>query len=538
MRKILSGIFVSILFATSILGQALPPAPSAILAPPPVTQQRARPPSLDARARAPVAGRVTVRIRAIAVIGARVLPKAAIVDAFAALIGRRATIAQLRAALDRVNKLYADAGYALCRAAIPAQAMRGGVLTVRLREGYIDKVTVKGDAPRLRETLARYTRRLTAERPLRRATLDRFLHRVADIPGVKAGARLTKMNPLTGAVQLVLTAAYHPFNIALSLAPSAVQSLPVLPFVTLDANNLLGDADNFALTALASPRPKDEYFFQFAGSAALGVGGWRIATSDFTAKARANGLPPRFNLSATQWHGELQISDPLIETGAERMTLAGGGYFARMGYDLNHRAIARDRYFAGYLQWSDRRQVTAHFSRALSLRATGGFALSGPLSRSRANAATDFARLGGDAALYYAPDAAFGILLRADGQLASGSLMAGEEVVYGGARFGRGYDSGVLSGDAGLGLTLQPQYGFALAPDWRVTTYAFGDYAHVANTRGDRQGNATLASAGIGFDVTHGAYSAGLGIAQPLKSFSGYRYKLTPRLFGTLRAQF
>jgi hemolysin activation/secretion protein len=537
MQKILSGIFISVLMGTSAMGQALPPAPSAVLMPPVSPPAAAAPPPVRESTRPSIAKPATGRIRAIAVTGARAIPKAAIAKEFSVLIGKRASIAGLRAALDRVNKRYADAGYALCRAAIPAQTMRGGVLTVRVREGYIDKVTVRGDAPRLRETIARYAARLTAMRPLRTAALDRFLRLVADIPGVKVSAGLTKMDPRTGAVHLVLTATYHPFSTALALAPGTVQSLPVLPYVTLGANNLLGDADRFALTALASPRPKDEYFFQFAGSAALGKNGWRIATTDFTAKARANGLPPGIDLSATQWHGELQLSDPLIETGLERMTLTGGGYFARMGYDLNHRGIARDRYFAGYLQWSDHRQVSARFSRMLSLRATGGFALADALSRSRANATTDFARLGADAALYYAPDAAFGILLRADGQLASGSLMAGEEVVYGGARFGRGYDSGVLSGDAGLGLSLQPQYGFALAPDWRVTTYAFGDYAHVANTRGDRQGNATLASAGIGFDVTHGAYSAGLGIAQPLKSFSGYRYKLTPRLFGTLQAQ-
>ena len=115
--------------------------------------------------------------------------------------------------------------------------------------------------------------------------------------------------------------------------------------------------------------------------------------------------------------------------------------------------------------------------------------------------------------------------------------MAGEEDVYGGERFGRGYQGGMLSGDEGLGLSLQPQYRFSLMPDWDAAAYLFGDYAHVVNTRGDGQGNAGLASAGIGFTVMRGGYVAGLGIAEPLKRVPGYAYRLTPRLFGTLRAR-
>ena len=60
------------------------------------------------------------------------------------LIGREVTFADLDALVARVNALYAARGLSTARAALPAQSIEGGVVTIRLIEGRIDRVSVTG----------------------------------------------------------------------------------------------------------------------------------------------------------------------------------------------------------------------------------------------------------------------------------------------------------------------------------------------------------------------------------------------------------
>ncbi len=205
---------------------------------------------------------------------------------------------------------------------------------------------------------------------------------------------------------------------------------------------------------------------------------------------RANILPTTLDFSSTQLRSELAASYPLIKTVDRQMTVTGGTYFSRLRYDLNHTGLAGDRAIAGFAELSDTRQYSPAWSGSYTVRASFGGALpySPPMPQSRANATTDFAKLDIGAALGYAIDENFNLLMRADAQAASGSLMAAEEVSYGGDRFGRGYDTGMVSGDHGLGVSLQPQYRFAPLANWEATAYLFGDFARVFNTRGDFQG--------------------------------------------------
>jgi hemolysin activation/secretion protein len=535
MRKILYPLCF-LLFGAAASAQSLPTAPGTILTPP--QAGGVTPPSVAEKLALPHTAHDAVLVRVFSIRGGRALPSREINRIFAPLAGHRLSTAQLNGALDAVNRFYADAGFSLGRAFIPAQKIEHGILTVQVLEGYVGAVVVRTKSARAKNMLKPYADAILASRPLRSAVLARQLRLMAESPGIRLTARLARMDLRTGAAALVLDVQYHSVTASLTLdSRGDVRGLPIQPYLTLQANDLLGVGDQFSLTGLLSPVPRDAYFLQLGAATMIGDDGWRAAASGFLAKSRAAGVPPDIDLSSVQTRGEMQLSDPFVRSAARQATLTGGGYFSGTIYDFNHLRIAQDRYLAAYAQLTDVRIFSPQFQASLNLRATSGFALASAPPHSRANSTRNFARLGIGAALSYAPSGPFSILLRADGQLASGSLMAAEEDVYGGERFGRGYQSGALSGDEGLGLSLQPQYAFVLMPDWSAAAYLFSDYAHVSNTKGDRQGNASLASAGLGFSVTHDGYIAGLGIAEPLKRVPGYAYRLTPRLFGTLQAQ-
>jgi hemolysin activation/secretion protein len=271
----------------------------------------------------------------------------------------------------------------------------------------------------------------------------------------------------------------------------------------------------------------------------IGSDGMRLTSTTSVARARANVQPRTLNLSSTQLRSELKLSYPVVKSAMEQLTASGGFYFSQLRYDLNHLHLAKDRAFSTFGEISEVKQLSDKWSGSLYGRVTAGFELpyGGGVPRSRVNAARDFGKLNLSTATAYSVTPSFSLLLRADGQAATGSLMAAEEISYGGERFGRGYDSATISGDHGIALSLQPQYSLSFIPGWRSSIFAGGDYARVFNSRGDLQRDATLLSLGGGIGVSHDGYSVSVGVGQPMKKVPFYAQRLRPRFFISLQAK-
>lgn len=541
MRIFLSTIISVLVAATGVMAQPLPvPAvPNAVLAPPPVRKPAPVTPQVEDGVILPRQELPALSFRAVRIEGATLLPQAALTASFQGLIDKEVSAAQLRGALSAIDNLYAKAGYALGRAYIPPQKMQDGVLTIRVVEGYVGAVVVQTETPRIKDTVARYAARILASKPLRTAELDRYLRLIAEIPGVTASAKLTDMELASGKAVLIITVTYQPISTALALSNDGnLHSLPIQPYLTLRANNLTGAGDQFALTALLSP-PKDEYFLQGSASTLIGSDGMRLTSTTSVARARANIEPRSLNLSSTQLRSELKLGYPVIKSAMEQLTASGGVYFSQLRYDLNHLHIAKDRAFSAFGEVSEVKQFSDKWSASAYGRLTAGFELpyGSGMPRSRANSARDFGKFNLNAAAAYSVTPDFSLLLRADGQAATGSLMAAEEISYGGERFGRGYEAASVSGDHGIALSIQPQYSFTIVPGWNSSLFAFGDYARVFNTRGDLQGDATLLSLGGGIGVSQGSYSVSVGVGQPMEKVPYYAQRLRPRFFVSLQAK-
>lgn len=541
--RIFFAIIISLSIAvTGAIAQPLPvPAvPNAMLAPPSVHKPIPAVPQVENDVALPKQELSAITFRAVHLQGAKFLPKAALRAPFRPLTGKKVSAAQLRTALDAITNLYSQAGYALGRAYIPAQEMQDGILTIRVLEGYIGAVVVQTETPRIKDTVARYAGRILASRPLRAADLDRYLRLINEIPGVKADAKLTDMELTSGKAVLIVTVTYQPISAALALSNDGnLHSLPIQPYLTLRADNLIGTGDQFALTGLLSPVPKDEYFLLGSASTLIGSDGLQLTSTTSVARARANIQPRTLNLSSTQLRSEMKLGYPVVKSTMEQLTVSGGFYFSQLRYDLNHLHLAKDRAFSTFGELSEVKRFSDRWSSSLYGRLTVGFELpyGGGMPGSRVNAARDFGKLNLSAATAYSVTPHFSLLLRADGQAATGSLMAAEEISYGGERFGRGYDNATVSGDHGIALSLQPQYSFSLIPGWRGSIFAGGDYARVFNSRGDLQRDATLLSLGGGMSLSHNGYSVSVGVGQPMKKAPFYTQRLRPRFSISLQAK-
>jgi hemolysin activation/secretion protein len=90
--------------------------------------------------------------------------------------------------------------------------------------------------------------------------------------------------------------------------------------------------------------------------------------------------------------------------------------------------------------------------------------------------------------------------LSAQGQYGFNPLLTGEQFAFGGAQIGRGYDPGALTGDRGLGGSIELRYDrrFTMSPVQALQPYVFYDAARVWNVQNAAPARPSINSAGGG----------------------------------------
>jgi hemolysin activation/secretion protein len=494
--------------ATPVLAQTAPPrlsVPDAghVLIPPvPPRVPAPATPQLPQQAELPAREQGRLRFEQVRVIGAGLLPDAKIAAAFDKLKGRKIPTAALKPVLDQINGLLAGAGYPLGRVFIPAQKITDGVLTVRVVAGYVGAITVAADSARTQALVERLAAPLMAERPLTRAILERVILLIQDIPGVTLGSEFDGMDPQTGATRLALSATVKWVSVGLSLDNRAnLQSLPVQPYATAAFNNLLGQGDRITVTALLSPRPNNFAFYNLGYSQLVGEDGLRLGIDGAWAQTLdAVSLKP-YEVRSRITRFAANAAYPLIRSKDETVNLVGGLYYADARYSLARLGLgdfASDRNLALQIGGDYARTVSTNMSLSGNVHLTQGLAGFAQEPHTRLNTIAEFAKIRADGRLAWQPlenvTLKFGIL----GQYSPNSLIASEEVSFGGPAFGRGFNTAEISGDSGFGLSVQPEYRIALGQGFSITPYPLLDYAKVYNRHSDLQPNGELISTGIG----------------------------------------
>lgn len=98
------------------------------------------------------------------------------------------------------------------------------------------------------------------------------------------------------------------------------------------------------------------------------------------------------------------------------------------------------------------------------------------------------------------------LFISAAGQLADGTVPSSEEFTLGGAKFGRAFDYGELSGDEGWAASLEVRYtmdGSILSAD-KIQMFGYADFGEIWNAGASPSGypHAELSSAGAGLRVS------------------------------------
>ncbi|MDX3907731.1 MAG: ShlB/FhaC/HecB family hemolysin secretion/activation protein [Pigmentiphaga sp.] len=447
-----------------------------------------------------------------------------VIDLLEPLAGKDVTVADLIQRTNAITQLYRDAGYALSFALIQSQDFRDGLVKVTVVEGYVESTRIEGDAGAAADKVREYAARIEAERPLTRATLERYLNLMTTVAGATIKPELSMPKRADGGTELVLNVEHKRFRL-----DSGIGNLGtgVHGMLTATANGLTPLAEQVQVTA-AVPRGGDDLEY-YAANVAVPVGsdGLTVRADAYTYSAS----PENDSLNALNidrrvrnQRAGLSMSYPFLLRNRESLTGTAGFYASRNNDTYTSRITGAQVTLSNHLRVVRGELAYAKSGDKQSRRITAGIykGIDGLGAEQSLNSSydLDFTRYTLAINQSFALPYEFGVSLAALGQYSSDSLPTSEQITFGGQRFGRGYPAGELGGDKGYGasIELNRRFGVGLPYLHSVTPYVAADYARVSlNDSRYRLVTDTLTSVALGLRITDQRhYAFDVNVAKPV----------------------
>jgi len=408
-----------------------------------------------------------VAIRNVNFGGAKV--PARVADAARPFLGRKATKETLGNLANALSAAYEEADIALYTVVIPDQDFARGVVTIRVAEGFVERVTfTEGMTPLMKA----YATQLTRQKPLSRSTLQRYLSLMRDIPGEKVDVQVVRGTKPGGVVLQIKGERKHTdFSVSYDNRGQSTQGNSQ---VRADAHaySLLRDGDRTDLTGLVTPNINRLRYISLAHATPIGADGGQLSLSAGYLATHAKST----NFDGTAKTGGVTYSYPIIR-GYKKNLVASLGIDGINSDQAILGAVASSdhtRALRGALGFSEVKTKSVisaglTISRGLDiLSAQGTPMLSKPVF-TKVNARASYDRQIGKRIV---------ARWRGQAQYSKDWLPAGERLVIGGAEYGRAFNQAVISGDRGyatLGeLAFRPKVGKTLEGS---ELYGFTDYS-------------------------------------------------------------
>jgi len=425
----------------------------------------------------------------IKIVGAVTIPAEEFRPLYVGLLGKDVTLANILDVADKIEALYRARGYLLVRAFVPPQRVKDGVFTIHVVEGYLSNVVVQGADASTRELIADYLSPARAARPLTIAALERGLLLTNDLPGVKATGVLRPAPDTPGTSELVVDAA-QPWiegGLAVDNRGSRFSGIWTIEG-DVEFNSIFG-ADQIAASLTLSPSSLEQIAGQLSYRRAIGDDGLVGSLIGSVTHGQPGSTLTVFNVLTDSWAVGPRLTYPLIRSRAETLILDGGFTVQDARVGILGTRFSHDQWRVFDIGGSYQRANvlggiwTSTFDLAQGLPILGASpnrigGLPNP-NLSRIGALTDFTKVTGYTRLVVPLFAAFSVVLAAQGQYSFSPLITGEEITFGGNQIGRGYDPGGITGDDGIGGSIEFHYDFRF-PDSVIRVlepYIFADGA-------------------------------------------------------------
>ena len=454
--------------------------------------------------------------------------------AAAPFVGREATHDTLVALAGALSNAYADSDVALYTVSIPDQDFAGGNVVVDLTEGWVDSVAIKGGDARDFPLLSAQAARLVGEKPLSRSHFERQSALMQAIPGMKLDAEFE--NPEgDDSVQLVVTPKQKRFEAALGVnnrGPHLLGDLIVQGGV--DFYRTLTDGDRLSFSGYGTYDFKHYRALDGAYAVPIGADGLTLTANGGWVRTRARHL----DIRGTARFAGVSLAYAILRQARRAADISFGVDGVNSNNALFGNVFATERsraarIAAAFVSATERRNLKA------SLTLSHGLDLFSA-SAGDTGAEVGFTKVNGSVAFEQLLGARLLGRLQGVFQYSGDRLPAAELMTAGGADLGRAFDTGIVTGDSGVGGLAELAYQPIASGDFaKSELYAFTDAAHLTVHRRlalPRQ-SFRLASAGVGVRAKFKErMQIGLeGAAVLDRPYPAYRHKFRGSVYYTIQ---
>ncbi|WDI33037.1 ShlB/FhaC/HecB family hemolysin secretion/activation protein [Hyphococcus flavus] len=424
-------------------------------------------------------------LTAVEISGVTAFPPETFAPLYDNMLARTVSVKDVARITEAITAAYRAEGYFLSRATAPAQSADSGVLHIEVSEGYLANVSVKGGNAQIRNRL----KKLTDARPLKLTTLERTLALVGDLKGVSIKSTQIEPDPIDFARHRLMVEIEHDaFEASLYADNRGTDAAgPIQLYARGAANSLIRTGDQLSLGLFTTPTDPNEL--------SLAELSYHLPLLDSGTYATFSGMLSKFNAGAslatldteTQTKRlSFSLSHPIIR---KRKT----SLWANIG--IEGRNIEEEQ--LGLPSFDDKLRTVSAWTNFRSEHWNGYTTVFGKVTRgldmfgatvdstslSRPDANGEFTKFEAQISRYQNIGQVFGVYASVAGQSSLDPLLASEEFSLGGARFGRAYDYGELTGDDGAAAIIELRYGrnpnLAFLDFYQF--YGFYDYGVVWN---------------------------------------------------------
>ncbi|WP_186104888.1 ShlB/FhaC/HecB family hemolysin secretion/activation protein [Burkholderia gladioli] len=468
----------------------------------------------------------TIRIE-----GVKSIPFDLVSARFTPLVGKDVTIGQLIETANGVTKLYQERGYALSFAFVPAQTFEDGVVRITVVEGFVSDVQITGKPGAMESKLRAVAAHITADRPLRKDTFERYVNTFGLLPGITVKANVPPPQNTDGATTMTLDVTRKPINISSGIATTnpGVQGV-----FTVTESGLTSLGEQLSISALAPKGPNNVTYVAASAAVPIGSNGWtaRVDATHYRGNPSDNpGLPSYVKRTVVNDKIGISTSYPILLNN-QRSLLATVSSYASHSEDnyqnqLGGQFIGLRSQVRVLQAQMDYTAVRTSSVTKLSFNVAKAFDILGASKSGETNipgtvqnnpASITFVRTGGTVVQSNQWPFKIGTTVQLTGQFSPVSLPTTEQIAFGAQRFALGYEPGETSGDSGWGMSaeINRQFSVGYAYLKSITPYIAYDMARVYLHAGTPLPN-RLSSVGIGIRVSDGQhYNLDLNVAKAI----------------------
>ncbi|GJM02259.1 MAG: heme utilization protein [Rhodomicrobium sp.] len=468
-----------------------------------------------------------IKVRRVVVTGATVYSADEFLFCTQPITGRSVTEAELVGASSCITKIYQDAGYALSRAIIPPQDVPNGKLIIQVIEGYIGTYEFEGgDGARFGAD--KFADVITQERPLTLKTLERQLMLISDIPGIAVeDTEIAERGSMSGHFKLIIKIKSWQLFSSSEYDNRGTEDVgPYQSYSSVFLNSLFGRGESIGFGFSSAVGALDELSLgQVSVDVPLDAYGLRLSAFILASRTAPDDIRKIIDTryKSQEFGGSLEWAHARSR---ERSLWFGAGFWFRSTQWETSFGDLVDEDMAGLSASLKLNQVDRFGAvNYLEVQLRQGLdvfdaARKGDALRSRFDGDGVFSKLTADYIREHSFNKEWTLRLDATLQVATSGLLSSEEFYLGGSRFGRAFDSGVLSGDSGGAISLELQYTREI--DMRllnaVQLYGFADAGQIFDDVNPVLEGAVLSSAGVGarFYFDYGI-TGGVEVAFPLE---------------------